>query len=497
MSEVQNPDLELAVASNDVITAAAVNSEFYGRFFFPKACRQASPEFHVELDDVLDRPENRYVAIEAFRGSAKTTKLRIFTSKRIAYGISHTILFISDAEKHAVKSIEWLKNNVEYNHKWSSAFRLRKGGKWSETEVEIIHGVEEYPIRVLASGITGQIRGINIDDFRPDLIVVDDPENEENANSPENRQKISNLFFGALEKSLVPASENPDAKMVILQTPLNRDALIEVLRRDPSWVSRRYGCFNTDGTSRWETRFPTATLLRDKQSHIARNQLSLWMREMECKVITQETATFKAEWLQYWDVLPEGAVYYMAVDPAPPRSEKALATNANTDYQAVVIIAIYGDKIFLAEYSNTRDKNPDEFAMDFFRLVLKYNPILIGVESTAYQRMLAWFLKKAMETRRHYVRIKEIDDRRSKAIRIRQAITNRAFSRQIYVHRSHVEFIQQFCDHPDISHDDLLDAFAMAIDLVYPSEVQDYPGAQRAPIEHSRGALPTTYMGAP
>ena len=483
-------------ASRDIITAAALDSEFYGKFFFPTVYRQASPEFHKELDDVLERPENRNIAIEAYRGSAKTTKLRSFTTKRIAYGISHTILFISDTEGHAVKSVEWIKNQVEYNYKWNSAFKLSKGKKWSETEIEILHGVEKYPVRVLGLGITGQVRGINIDSFRPDLIIVDDGENEENASTPENRKKLSDLFFGAIEKSLVPSSENPDAKIIDLQTPLNRDALIEVLRRDPFWVSRRYGCFNTDGTSRWETRYPTKELLAQKQSHIARNQLSLWMREMECKVITQETATFKAEWLQYWDTLPEGATYYLAIDPAPPRSDKALASNANTDYQAVVVIAVYADKIFLAEYSNVRDQNPDELAMEFFRLVVKYNPIAVGVETTAYQKVLAWFLKKAMEHRRHYIPIREISDRRRKDDRIRQAISNKAFSRRIYVNRSHSEFIQQFVEHPDVSHDDLLDAFSMAVDLVFPAEIQ-LPGFIQASEISGPKRLPLSFQGAP
>lgn len=456
----------------ELITAGSVDSGFYGRFFFPKTTRQDTPVFHLEIDDALDRPENNKVAIEAFRGSAKTSKLRIFTSKRIAYGYSRTILFISDTENHASKSIEWLARAIEHNTKWADTFKLSKGNKWSGTELDIVNKMAECTIRIIGLGITGQIRGLNIDDYRPDLIVVDDPENEENTSSPEQRKKISGLFFGAVEKSLVPASENPNSKLVVLQTPLHKEALIETLRLSPSWTSRRYSCFGPDGESRWPTRFPTEVLQADKLDHIRRNQLSLWLREMECKVANEETATFKGEWLRYWDTLPEGAQYYMSIDPAPPQSQKALLKNSDTDDQVILVAAVYGPKMYIAEYVALKNQNPEQTAMEFFRLFLKYNPQWVVVESTNYQRVLAWFLRRAMEARNIFAPIKEIDDKRKKSDRIKQAFIGRASSGNLYVHRSHTQFIQQFCDYPDVAHDDVLDAAAMAADTAAPHNSQ-------------------------
>ena len=149
----------------EISAAGLIDGNFYGKFFFPKTSRQASPIFHTEIDDVLERSENRYVAIEAFRGSAKTSKLRLLVSKRIAYAQAHTILFLSDTEGHATKSIQWLQSAVINNRRWADFFKLRPGKKWSENDIEILHGIEGYPIRVIGSGITGQVRGINIDEI--------------------------------------------------------------------------------------------------------------------------------------------------------------------------------------------------------------------------------------------------------------------------------------------------------------------------------------------
>ncbi len=469
----------------DIIKAAAVDSDFYGRFFFTQTCKQSSPTFHAEIDDVLDRPENRYIALEAFRGSAKTSKLRLFTSKRIAYGISRTILFISATEGHSVRSVQWLAKNILYNNRWNQAFKLERGSKWTESDIEIIHGVADHTVRLIGLGITGQVRGINIEDYRPDLIIVDDPEDEENTATPEQRDKISNLFFGAVQKSLVPATENPDAKLAILQTPLHRECLIETLMHDPMFESRRYGCFNLDQTSRWEERFTTEDLRKEKEAHIARNKLHVWLREMECRLTSPETASFRYEWLGLYEMVPDGATYFIAIDPAPVRSEQALQKNRQTDYQAIVVIAVKGKDVYLVEYSNLRDQNPEMVGAELMRLTFKYHPRAVGIETVSYQRMLKWYVEKTFKEHNIPVFVREIKDKRSKTVRIRQMCTDRGYNGHIHVKKEHVEFIQQWCDHPDLSFDDLIDAFSMALmvvgDTMYSDESENWgQGAMKA-----------------
>jgi predicted phage terminase large subunit-like protein len=438
-----------------LIKAAAVDSDFYGRHFFPKAFRQKTPAFHKEIDDVIERPENRFVAIESYRGSAKTTRLRMFTSKRIAYGISRTILYMSDTETHAAKSLEWIKRNVEHNRLWAQTYQLTPGKKWTETDIEIVHGAFGHTVRVLALGITGQVRGINIDDHRPDLIIGDDLENEENTGTPEQREKISRLFFGAVEKSLVPASENIDAKLVLLGTPLHRDALVEVCRKDPNWTSRRYSCFDAKGQSRWEERFSTETLLNDKQSHIQRNQLHLWMREMECKVVTPETCYFKLEWLKYWEVLPDDLTYVIGIDPASSDSPDA-------DFQAVVVWGIKGSRRYLVRYEQVRGQDPDELMAQVVSLIKDKRPVSIGVETIAYQKILKKKLEATLRRVGLFIPVVPIEDRRRKEDRIRQVYGDLAAFGNLYVNKAHLEFIQQFADYPDVTHEDILDAGTIA-----------------------------------
>lgn len=461
------------VSLSELVQLCAVDGNLYARTFFPKAARQESPEFHKDMDRILENPDNRFVGFEVFRGGAKTTKLRLFASKRIAYGISHTIIIIGKSQEHAVKSLLWIKSNIEYNKLWTQTFGLRKGNKWSDTEIEILHETDGYPIRVLALGITGSVRGINVDDRRPDLIILDDPCDEENTATPEARQKMSDLVFGALAKSLAPASEAPEATMALAQTVLVKGDLIDSVMDDPQWATVRYSCFDSRGESAWPERWTTEVLEADKQAHVNRNQLSLWLREMECVLVTTENSAFLERWLEYWDVLPDGGVTYMGIDPTPPPKDgNALRqVNEKLDDAVIMVIRFLAGKVYICEYYACKSPDPEEFINKIFELARIWNPIMIGIETVMNQRTLKWLFEREMVKRRQFYSVIPIEDKRKKETRIIQTITRYASNNALVVNKNQVEFIEQyevFQAQATRQHDDYLDALTIAMGLINP-----------------------------
>ena len=85
------------------------------------------------------------------------------------------------------------------------------------------------------------------------------------------------------------------------------------------------------------------------------------------------------------------------------------------------------------------------------------------VESVAYQRTLAWLLRTAMSNRREYFPVEEVVDRRKKMDRILDSFNGLAAARRLFIRAEHHEFIDQFKAYPDVPHDDILDAGAMAV----------------------------------
>lgn len=487
---------ELAqVSQEELVKLCAVDNVLFAHTFFPKTARMASPPFHQTVWKMLGDPSSRLVSLLVFRGGAKTSILRMFTAKRIAYGVSHTILYIGKSEGHAARSIKWLRRQVQYNRFYAETFQLRPGNKWQDIEAEVWHGTDEYPIWIMGSGITGSVRGINEDDYRPDLIVVDDVIDEENSATPEQREKTENLILGALKESLAPASEAPHAKLVMLQTPLNREDASAKAQDDPEWSSARFGCWTADSEdlpliqreSIWPVRWSSATLREEKEMAIARNKLSLFSREKECKIISPETSAFRPDWLKFYDLSPERLQIAIAIDPVPPPSEIQIAKGMKgKDFEAFGVVGSYKGQFYLLEYSFNRGHDPTWTIAEFFRLCIKWRPKIICVEVVAYQRTLAWLLRQAMQQARRYYVIKELPaDKRSKYDRIVDALSGPAFNGALHVRKEHVEFIQQFSEYPDVNHDDILEVIAIAVKELATSYDEDF-----ADIEEEEEDIP-------
>lgn len=499
MSVVANASVDSSLTLEDVVLRAAADTTFFGQVFFPKAVRQESPDFHRDIDGLVENFRNRYVSIEVFRGGAKTTKLRIIVAKRVGFALSRTILFVSEAQDHSIRSLRWLKKQVEHNRDYADTFGLRPGSKWTDVEIEIRNDTEDCTISIIALGITGQTRGVNVDDYRPDFIVVDDPCDEENTATPEQRKKISDLFFGSLQKSLAPQSECPEATMVLLQTPLRKGDLITSCFEDPQWASARFGCFDEKGKSRWPDRWTTDELIEEKEAHIARNHLSLWMREMECKLVAEELAAFNHGWLEYWEELPRGAATYIGIDPTPPPKDSEQNTSSRTlDDACILVLMVYGGEYYVADYYITKSPNPEEFINKLFEMVIRWRPLNVGVETFLFQRVLKFYLDREKMARKTYFLTTAVEDRRKKSVRITQAITGPASMHKLKVHRSQTELIEQFAEYPDSAHDDILDALSIAMSLVHPLALEeDYLEGEYYRVEEENVKAITSMRGVP
>lgn len=469
------------IGYEELLLLCAEDSDFYCHHWFPNTFTSSSPYFHDEMWKLLDDHSKRYVAFKVFRGGAKTTVTRAYTTKRIAYAISRTILILSETQDHSIRSLRWIKKQVEFNTRWTEFYGLKKGSKWTDEWIEIEHLVEGITINILAVGITGQIRGINLDDHRPDFIIADDPCNEENTATPAQRKKISDLFFGAMSKSLVPPTASPSAKIALLQTPFNSADLIETCMKDPSWSTYSCGCF-FEGTSdsAWEQVFPTDYLRQEKKDHTRRNQLSLWLREMEVKVVSEETSVFLGGWLKVyaWGDWPDQMRTFMAIDPLPPPTELAIQQGLhNKDFEAFAVVGRQPGvrKIHLLETRYKRGHYPDWTLKSFWELVDRWQPVRIRVEPVAYQATLKWLLEQSMLHKRRFVHIVEQStwrsgnkvDRRKKLYRISDALTNVCSNGQFYYcPEVHEEFASQFITYPNAAgNDDVLEAVAEATSL--------------------------------
>jgi predicted phage terminase large subunit-like protein len=493
-------DMSTPISVAEAVKLGAVDNEIYARTFFPNTFRQPSPAFQKEVWRDLDDPSVRYSNQRLFRGGGKTTIARVNTSKRIAYGVSKTILYVGASEGAAARSGAWLRNNVERNKLWAGAFALTPGRKWTDIEFEIWHGTLKTNIWCLFVGITGNIRGINFDDYRPDYIVLDDILTDENCATLEQRSKVSDLVHGALKKSLAPVVDDPNAKMSMLVTPQHREDVSSVARHDPTWKTVEVGCWTpatmdlgvNEQLSVWEERYPTDDLRNEKRAAIAINKLSVFSREMELRLTSPELADFRSEWLRY-DEMPTNAsaVHVLGIDPTPPPSDTQLAKGmVGSDFEVLHVWARVGDNYYLRERRSARGETPDWTIANVFELAVKYRVMSIVVESVNYQRTLKWLLEKEMARRRTWFSVIPFIGG-NKYARIRSTLAPTASTGRLFVPADATPFISQFETYPSVDHDDELDCASIALSMLinpFAAGDGDTTLSDVAPLKVVRGA---------
>lgn len=497
----------------ELIRLCAVDSDLFAHTFFPKAARQKSAPFSKDIWKALENPKYRLLNIKVYRGGAKTTRLRIFTAKRIAYGVSRTILYVGASESHAVRSVQWLRSQIEPRMgadgqlrptPFASTFGLRPGKKWQEHEIEVFHGIDEHPIWILGVGITGNIRGINFDDYRPDLIIVDDALTDENAQTQEQCLKINDLVMGALANSL--SQEEPNAKLAMLNTPLNPFDVCSKAQESSEWHTESFGCWTKETenlpteeqVSSWEEMFPTAVLRERKNNATMDNRYSIFAREMECKLVAAESLSFRPNWVRFYepDDLPRGMQCVLVIDPVPPPSEAASPRSlGKRDFEAISVVGRAGGEYYLLDYKVSRGHDPNWTVATMFELGLRYRVLRVVVETVAYQKVLKWILEKEMQRRGIYFATKDTkNDRRPKFMRIVTSLAGVASQGHLWCLKEHSEFLLQFQSYgPGYKgHDDLLETVAIGVsELTNPylelgaTEYEEVFPVENLPIGHA------------
>lgn len=465
------------ISREELLKLCAVDNEFYSTTFFPKTFRQKSPVWGREFWEPLDDSSARLVQVIAARGFAKTTRLRVFGSKRIAFGTSRTILCIGASERDAIRSVQWFRGQVERNTEWAKTFGLKPGKKWEETQIEIEHTTFGHNIWILAAGITGSLRGINFDDYRPDLILIDDPQTDEMAESQEQREKVVDLILGAVKNSLAPVVDDPNAKIVMAITPQHPDDVSQQTLKDPQWISRVFPCWTRDTVgldvskqiSAWPERFPTTDLRADKLAFIARHKLSIFCKEMECRLIGKESSLFRAPWLhirEFPNSAPKGTQAVLAIDPVPPPSPRQMAKGLeNKDFEAHYVWGRVNGEYHLLDRDRSRGHEPSWTIATGFRLAMQWRVGAIVIDAVAYQRTLKWLLEQEMRRRGIWFTVIPIADGMSKFARINSVISGLATNGRLWVGPEHTEFIEQFEAYGPTygGIDDDIDASALAL----------------------------------
>ena len=418
-----------------------------------------------------------FIAIAAPRGFAKSTAItHSYTLACTLFRERNFVLLISSTEAQAILFLNDIKNELKDNTTIHQLFGVAKFVKDAETDV-IVEMPDGHKFRIMAKGSEQSLRGAKWANKRPDLIVCDDIEEDEQVMNKDRREKFRRWFFGAL---MPVRSDNGIVRVV--GTILHMDALLERLmpefqlqtkkralfmKYEPlktwcdyslPWKSVKYRAHDdTFEHLLWPEKKSEAELRSIRENYIAQGLPEVYSQEFLNIPIDESVAFFKkGDFIDRTeDQRKKPLRYYIATDLAISEKDRA-------DYTAFVIGGL-DDNGLLHIVNVIRERmNGLEIVDCIFALEKMYKPEIFAIETGQISKAIGPFLNEEMPKRNIWPQIYEVKPSVDKLQRAR-SIQARMRAKGVRFDKD-ADWFQIFQDEctrfPRDKHDDQVDAFA-------------------------------------
>tara|TARA_Y100001963_G_scaffold73395_1_gene102074 strand:+ start:3228 stop:4646 length:1419 start_codon:yes stop_codon:yes gene_type:complete len=433
-----------------------------------------SPKFHYEIAEQLLNPDKKQINIVAPRGHAKSSIVGgIFPLHHLMYGEGQKlVVLVSRTQDHAVKLLGLLKDTMDYSEAFRSIFGYwgqHSARSWSKSEIELKDGS-----MVICKGTGQQLRGIKVGNQRPTLIIVDDPEDENNTKTAEAME--NNLRW--LLQSAVPSLDPMKGRIVIIGTPQHQRCMVETLKGMHGWKNLTFKPDFDKNIALWEDWWSIEKLLEKKKELESINRLSVFYREYACEIVGDEDQLFKADDFRYYDgdfIRKKGKSYLRITSLDGEKCDKMVPVNVFTGVDPASSVKRGAD--YSVIYNLAVDDEDNRYSLPYYRkhatpLTLaeaivnnfrRYRSEKTRIESVGYQEMLREYVLKRSRDENLFIpglNIKE-NPRTSKSNRL-ESLQPIFANHKMFLKEDQQDLINELLLFPRGKHDDLLDGLFYA-----------------------------------
>ena len=440
------------------------------------------PDCHRDIWDMFcsDFP---CVAAALPRGHAKTTSgTQAFSLASVLFRNRKYVIIVADTETQAAQFLGDIKKAIGDNDDVKMSFGDIKFIKDSTTDI-ICEFEDGEQFRIQAKGAGQKLRGLKWDNLRPDLICIDDLENDEDVRNPESREKLRRWFYGAL----LPCRSRKGIVRYV-GTILHADSLLENIltkyklkyvtdlksisrdKRNP-WLTARYKAHNSDYTKiLWPDRYPKDYWVQTREDFRRDGLGDVYNQEYLNLPIDETTAFFrKSDFIgMQEDDYPKHKKMYIGID-------LALSSTQTSDYSAFVVSGI--DDIGCMHIVDVIRERLDsqDIVATMISLQKKYHPEFMSVGNDMISKSIGPFLREEMFKKGVFINLLTMPQTQDKQMRAR-SIQARIRSNGVKFDKNatwYDMFEEEMTTFPRAKHDDMVDAIAhigMALDSIIPAE---------------------------
>lgn len=457
----------------------------FAKLYFPHYIKYAPSDLHTYLFDRLPKltinPKGRHLALAAPRGEAKSTITSlIFVIWCMVYARKHYICLIMDSFDQASTMLEAVKAELEANPRLQMDFpkATGQGRLWQQGVI-----VSANDIKLQAFGSGKRMRGLRHGPHRPDLVIGDDLENDENVRKPEQRDKLESWLKKAV---LQLGAADGSMDVVIIGTVLHYDSLLSRLLQNPLWEHAKFQAITQwpDNMYLWD-KFEGVLLDQGEDAALVfyasrKNEMDAGARvswasarplvrlmiirardghaafdsEHQNDPVSGEDAPFST-CIQFWVNRLREWVFFGACDPS-------LGKHGNSRDPSALLVGGFNRNTGRLDVVEAQIKKriPDRIIEDIISLQIEYACLVWGIEAVQFQEFLRTELIKRGAARGIPVPARAVMPNSDKVLRI-ESLQPHVANGLIRLHPSQTTLLSQLRHFPKADHDDGPDALHM------------------------------------
>jgi hypothetical protein len=382
-----NPLEEASFQATEVVELAQKSLDFLAALAMPTIFTYYYPPVFLSvwtwLIQYVNKPRDfSQLALGLPRGFGKTTLIKLYVLYCILFTKKKFILVISSTASLAENFLSDVVDMLdEPNIK--RVFGDWRIGMEKDTQAIKKFGFRGRNIILAGLGAGTSLRGLNLKNERPDVMIFEDIQTRECADSATQSDALERWMVGTAMKAKSPLGCQ---YIFVANMYPTKFSILRKLKANDTWVKFIAGGILADGTSLWEDLQPIAQLKAEFKNDLSMGHPEIFYAE----VLNDENASSnslidlsKLPPLPYTDGdIPQGK--FIVIDPSA-------AKHTTSDNVAIGYFEVYDSLPVLKSLVNER-LSPGDTIAAALKLALTHDCRLIAIESVAYQSTLAyWF----------------------------------------------------------------------------------------------------------
>jgi len=373
-----NPEQIKELCKQDLNLFAGLTIPGMFEFLFPKVLLGI---WDLLLQKVYLTRDFSQIALGIPRGHGKTTLIKLFIVYCVLYTDKKFIQIVATTADLAEKILRDVAAMLDEPNVKATYGDWKRAIETDRNDLKVF-GFRNRTIIIAAIGAGGSLRGVNLAHSRPDVMIFEDIQSRECADSEQQSKALETWMIGTAMKA-----KSPKGCLFIFCGNMypTEHSILKKLRNNPKWIKFISGAILVDGTALWPELRSIEELIEELDNDIAAGHPEIFFSEVlndtEAGINTKIDFSLIKPWRWGPEELPQGK--FIIIDPS---NDKATSDNVAIGY-----FEVFDETPAMKSLIEER-LSPGDAIRKSLILAMQTNTRVIFVEAQAYQySLLFWF----------------------------------------------------------------------------------------------------------